>query len=142
MKDMLKCATIMSGALCVIGHGMILMLKLLADRLVSLGQVMVFFTCNSYGNGSISFNSMHVLIVFGFTVQTAVDAIAKSNAYFGRGTGRIWLNRLDCLGHEENLFNCYQSAIGSNFCWHRDDAGVTCRSKLYMSFFAMMDYIT
>ena len=36
MKDVLKCAIIMGGALFVIGHGVILMLKLLADRLVSL----------------------------------------------------------------------------------------------------------
>ena len=115
----------MSGELCVIIHGVILMLKLLADRLVSLVQVMMFITCNFCGN--VSFNSMHVSNVI--TVLTVVDAIARYNAYFGRGTGRIWLNRLGCRGHEYNLFNCSHSTIGNNFCRHRDDAGVTCRSK-------------
>ena len=46
MKDVSKCATITSGGLCVIVHGVVLMLKLLADRLVSLGQVMMFIACN------------------------------------------------------------------------------------------------
>ena len=80
-----------------------------------------------------NFNSVGVLIVICFTVLTVVDAIARYNAYFGRGTGRIWLDRLGCRGYENNLFNCSQSTIGSNFCSHRDDAGVTCISKLNVS---------
>ncbi|MCG8620932.1 MAG: scavenger receptor cysteine-rich domain-containing protein, partial [Proteobacteria bacterium] len=73
-------------------------------------------------------NSVLVLIVV-LILSQLVDAIARHNAYFGHGTGRIWLHRVGCRGYEDNIFNCSQSTIGSNFCWHRDDAGVTCRSK-------------
>ena len=74
--------------------------------------------------------SIHVLIVTGFTVLTVVDAIARGDAYFGLGTGRIWLDRVGCRGYEDNLFNCSHSTISTIYCRHLDDAGVTCRSKL------------
>ena len=80
------------------------------------------------GNVSIQLNSC--LIVTGFTVLTVVGAIARYNAYFGLGTGHIWLDEVSCHGHEDNLFNCSHSAISTIYCRHLDDAGMTCRSKL------------
>ena len=76
---------------------------------------------------------MFVEIFYTVLTVTVVGAIARYNAYFGRGTGRIWLDRLGCHGHEYNLFNCSHSAISTTYCSHRDDAGVTCRSKLNVS---------
>ena len=47
-------------------------------------------------------------------------------ATFGEGTGRIWLNNVQCTGSERGLMNCTASSNGINNCTHAQDAGVMC----------------
>ena len=54
---------------------------------------------------------------------------AQSDAYFGQGTGRIWLDEVRCSGSEVRLFDCPHNGIGRHNCGHHQDAGVICRSK-------------
>ena len=49
-------------------------------------------------------------------------AFAKS--YFGRGSGRIWISKVKCLGTESELGQCPHSAWGDHRCDHTEDAGV------------------
>ena len=56
-------------------------------------------------------------------------ATAYSSAYFGRGTGGIYLDNLGCRGNELRLINCYHSVIGVHNCDHSDDAGLRCQRK-------------
>ena len=59
-------------------------------------------------------------------------AVRRSiNAEFGQGTGRIWRDNVGCSGAESMLSSCSASYWGSHNCYHRDDAGVVCASKLY-----------
>lgn len=51
---------------------------------------------------------------------------AVTSAYFGKGSGRIWLNEVSCFGNETCLFDCQHSGIGTKNCVHRRDAGVIC----------------
>ncbi len=55
-------------------------------------------------------------------------AVAYSNAFFGRGSGSILLDRLQCIGSERRLLNCTHrsGSLVSIFCGHNDDAGVQC----------------
>ena len=53
-------------------------------------------------------------------------AIAYTNAYFGRGTGGIFLDNVGCSGSESTLLSCYNPGIGYHNCRHSDDAGVRC----------------
>ena len=50
------------------------------------------------------------------------------NAYYGQGSGPIWLDYLRCTGNETNLLNCSHSGIGITryYCGHDDDVGVQC----------------
>ena len=50
---------------------------------------------------------------------------------FGHGSGPIWLNDLQCTGHERNINWCVMSEWGNNQdgCTHHDDAGLTCFKK-------------
>ena len=51
-----------------------------------------------------------------------------SHAYFGLGSGPIYMNNVYCLGNESSLSNCsFSSRIQS--CGHDEDAGVKCFPK-------------
>ena len=54
----------------------------------------------------------------------AVSAI--NGAFFGRGSGRIWLTNLNCVGTELTIGNCSHSRWGYGFCGHWEDASVKC----------------
>ena len=69
-----------------------------------------------------------------------VATAAKSSAYFGEGSGDIWLSDVNCTGTESNLLECdYRgwgvdrggiTADGSS-CKHKEDASVVCsRGKI------------
>ncbi|XP_029441169.1 LOW QUALITY PROTEIN: soluble scavenger receptor cysteine-rich domain-containing protein SSC5D-like [Rhinatrema bivittatum] len=53
--------------------------------------------------------------------------IANACDRFGEGTGRIWLDQVQCTGKEMQLLDCPASAYGIQDCSHREDVGVVCR---------------
>ncbi|XP_072176378.1 CUB and sushi domain-containing protein 1-like [Diadema setosum] len=53
-------------------------------------------------------------------------ADAWQRAHFGRGTGEIWLDDVECVGNEHSLLGCTTSDIGVHDCTHSEDAGVSC----------------
>ncbi|NXP49803.1 MARCO protein, partial [Heliornis fulica] len=42
------------------------------------------------------------------------------------GTGKIWLDDMDCRGTELSIFDCSKPDWGVNNCSHNEDAGVEC----------------
>ena len=59
---------------------------------------------------------------------------AKTNAFFGQGSGTIWLDDVDCTGNESNLADCNHKEWGEHNCVHADDAGVVCSGKLILNY--------
>ena len=51
---------------------------------------------------------------------------AYGSAYYGQGTGPIWLSKLSCIGNESSLLGCGQFDIGAKNCTHSNDAAVEC----------------
>ncbi|XP_013358475.1 PREDICTED: deleted in malignant brain tumors 1 protein [Chinchilla lanigera] len=51
---------------------------------------------------------------------------APGNAYFGRGSGDIVLDNIQCSGSENHLGQCPSSGWSDHNCGHHEDAGVVC----------------
>ena len=52
-------------------------------------------------------------------------AIPVVDDRFGRGTGPIFLNQLNCEGEESDLLSCGSPAF-VHFCTHEQDVGISC----------------
>ena len=54
-------------------------------------------------------------------------------AHFGSGTGKIWMDGLECRGSESRLAGCRFNGFGRHDCRHSEDAGVSCGKRLTAS---------
>ena len=66
-------------------------------------------------------------------VVVPIGAVAYSNAYFGDGSGAIFLDNVACTGNELFLLSCVSLPIGTHNCGHYEDAGVACRGQQAIS---------
>uniref|UniRef100_A0A672P1F3 SRCR domain-containing protein n=1 Tax=Sinocyclocheilus grahami TaxID=75366 RepID=A0A672P1F3_SINGR len=56
---------------------------------------------------------------------------AKGGAYFGQGSGPVWMNSVDCVGKESSLIQCNIAHWQHNNLDHLHDAGVICSGEIF-----------
>ena len=62
---------------------------------------------------------------------------AIESAYFGQGSGSVWLDSVTCTGNESTLLECGHLGIGvTRSCNHLKDASVVCNGKFSKIFFS------
>ena len=70
---------------------------------------------------TVPFNILHVC---------NTGAIARSDAFYGAGSGLIYRNNLQCTGSELRLADCPHGSTAT--CTHQDDAGLTCNISKHL----------
>ena len=65
----------------------------------------------------------------------------RYNAYYGQGSGQIWLDNLRCNGTELTIKNCSHLPFGVHNCFHRDDVGVKCSPAGVHTYMSVCMYI-
>ena len=63
-----------------------------------------------------------------FVLLMHIDASAFSNARFGRGSGQILLDDVQCTGSEGRLIDCRYDSYTYD-CGRYEDAGVHCQGR-------------
>ncbi|XP_033123680.1 deleted in malignant brain tumors 1 protein-like [Anneissia japonica] len=53
----------------------------------------------------------------------------KREAYYGEGTGDIYLDDVECYGNEDSIFDCVHNGIYNHNCVHGEDTGVICETE-------------
>ena len=71
---------------------------------------------------------MFIVSLFSFTFLAGAQSLGK--AFFGQGSGPVFMNNVECQGTEDSIFFCLSDAIGVHDCDHNNDAGVVCPGKV------------
>lgn len=59
-------------------------------------------------------------------MNCGVPLSVKYKAFFGRGQDQVWLDDVECTGHEKSLAECPHRGFGEHDCDHHEDAGLVC----------------
>ena len=102
-------------------------LRLVGGASITQGRVEICFN-NTWGTVCDDFWGVNEASVvcrqLGFSPS---GALATVRAFFGQGTGPIFLDDVGCTGTESRLANCRANPIGEHNCVHAEDAGAICR---------------
>ncbi|XP_047667992.1 lysyl oxidase homolog 3B isoform X3 [Tachysurus fulvidraco] len=92
------------------------------------GRIEVFYK-GEWGticDDDFSLANAHVLCrQLGFVSATGWAHSAK----YGKGTGKIWLDNVQCSGSERSISVCKSRGWGNSDCTHDEDAGVICKDE-------------
>ncbi|KAL5013038.1 hypothetical protein ScPMuIL_011589 [Solemya velum] len=91
------------------------------------GRLEVFFN-NTWGTVcDDNFNLNAAIVVCRQLGMSNSHPLVKSSAFYGPGSGTIWVDDLRCTGTERSIDSCGSQPWGVHNCHHNEDVGVICR---------------
>lgn len=94
----------------------------------SEGRVEIFYR-NQWGTICDDYWDLNDANVICRQLNLPPASAAPKNAFFGAGTGPIWLDNVKCTGSESYINQCTTSAWRVHNCVHKEDAGAVCGIK-------------
>ena len=92
-------------------------------------SIVVHVHANNYNNKCMQLISIDTQVVcrqLGYDIALE----ARSGAYYGQGSGQIWLNNVTCVSNELTIEDCSHDGWGVHDCTHSKDAGVKCAASI------------
>ncbi|KAH3690821.1 hypothetical protein DPMN_191677 [Dreissena polymorpha] len=90
------------------------------------GRVEVYFNGTWGTVCDDDFDNKSAAVVCNMLNLPSSGAQHRDGAYYGQGTGTIWLDDVRCLGNENDIDRCPHSAWGTHNCRHGEDVVVVC----------------
>ena len=69
---------------------------------------------------------------FQISLACCAGGTAYDHAFFGAGTGPIYLDDVACTSTDSKLLECASRPILTHNCFHSEDAGVGCKGKFWL----------
>lgn len=127
-----KWELIMPISLCFSGSGIstTTTLRLVGGLNKCIGRVEMFYN-NEWGTVCDDSWDMSDAMVVCRQLGCGTALSAPGSARFGWGSGRIWLDEVNCTGEENDISQCKAKTWGVHNCHHGEDAGVVCSGETW-----------
>ena len=123
----LRSATTTSGEQSVMMTGDSKTVWWCADSLDGVEYVSLAYHFNAHTHTVSLIDGISKLIfILSLTCTYVAAGMAGGRAFYGFGSGNIWLDQVRCQGYEDNILNCPANPLGRDDCTHAEDAGVNC----------------